>query len=476
MADREVIKALTSRLLNLGELGELADLVIEFRANRSGGTHAPSCHNLRKQATEPQMLTVAEYRASEPELHACALCGGGAPTTLTDSQAQLTDALVGLWKTKQAEEREKAVAARLAGEEKRQADAIDERAAGIVMGWEWEIDRELTAAIGYPEEAVSAVAACCDCDAAATIIFVPRTLSVTFRCPRDADHGFRRRSDGSGTAPVWPFGERDYVARAMVAPVLAGQDACWHRAYGSRAEDYRTTGGALAAFDAANPEPMRLTPDVRCGECGTRMTPYPGYDLGQGHQVEAGYGCQVRHEDGKFGRRERRDVDETIDQILTRTLSGHPSWAAAPELEPTPELLARYADYLTARAAVYDERIGAASGDRELSQTRAEIGEALVVVAAMQEHGALRAAGVEGPRHWGPWSTINPDPFSNLGRALLTERVEVSKKRITVVTRFDEGAPLYRTLRAREIREELAGLRHREAELTEELAQLDAAN
>jgi hypothetical protein len=58
-------------------------------------------------------------------------------------------------------------------------------------------------------------------------------------------------------------------------------------------------------FDAANPEPMTLTPDVKCGECGSRMIPHPGFDMGQGRKVEASYSCPVRHEDGKFYRRAR---------------------------------------------------------------------------------------------------------------------------------------------------------------------------
>jgi hypothetical protein len=94
----------------------------------------------------------------------------------------------------------------------------------------------------------------------------------------------------------------------------------------------------------------------------------------------------------------------------------------------------------------------------------------------MRENGALRTAGVAGPNEWGPWSTINPHSFSDLARALLTERVEVTETTIDVVMRFDEETPLHRTLRAREIREELAEMRRREAELTAELAALEAAS
>jgi hypothetical protein len=59
---------------------------------------------------------------------------------------------------------------------------------------------------------------------------------------------------------------------------------------------------------------------------------------------------------------------------------------------------------------------------------------------------------------------------------LLTTDVQATEATIAVFTPFDAGTPLYRTLRVREIREELADLRHRQQELTEELAQLGAAD
>jgi hypothetical protein len=204
------------------------------------------------------------------------------------------------------------------------------------------------------------------------------------------------------------------------------------------------------------------------------MTPYPEYDLGRGHKIEAGYACDARHEDGKHLRLDRKDVDSTIDWLLVRRLSNHPSWAGAPELEPAPELLARYADHLDARAAQYDQHIGSASADAKLSRMRAELGDEITLLADMRAHGALRTAGVAGPREWGPWSTINPAPFSDLARALLTERIEVTETTINVIARFEEGTPLYRTLRAREIREELAAMRRQEEQLRAELAALEA--
>jgi hypothetical protein len=123
-------------------------------------------------------------------------------------------------------------------------------------------------------------------------------------------------------------------------------------------------------------------------------------------------------------------VDAAIDGELLRLLQRHPSWATAPEIEPSPAALTQYADYLTAKIATYDARIGAASKDPGLSRQRAELGDTLQQVNAMRKQGAFG---------------------------------------------FDAGTPLYRALRSREIREELTGLQRRQQELTEELAQLGAA-
>jgi len=57
--------------------------------------------------------------------------------------------------------------------------------------------------------------------------------------------------------PVWVRGEGDYIARGLVAPVLAGDDGSWERTYGTRAVDYQ-----------ARPQPwLRLTRRTRnlCG-------------------------------------------------------------------------------------------------------------------------------------------------------------------------------------------------------------------
>jgi hypothetical protein len=111
----------------------------------------------------------------------------------------LADDLAILWKAKLAEEREKAVAARLAEEEMKRADAIDKRAHEIASGWEWVRAKELERAAELSDQAVSAVTPCHNCAAPAIITFVPRTMTVTFACPMDPKHGYERlESHGTG--------------------------------------------------------------------------------------------------------------------------------------------------------------------------------------------------------------------------------------------------------------------------------------
>jgi hypothetical protein len=147
----------------------------------------------------------------------------------------------------------------------------------------------------------------------------------------------------------------------------------------------------------------------------------------------------------------------------------HPSWATAPQIEPSAAALAGYADYLTAKIATYDARIDAARRDPRLSRKRAQWASTLKQVQAMREKGSFAVAGLS-PQSGGYIS--DREGFTDLARTLLTGRVEASKGTITVFTPFDAGTPLYRTLRAREIHEELANLECRQQELTEELTEL----
>jgi len=160
VAHPDVIQALASRLLDLDDLGDLGELVIEFRANRNGGTHAAGCSSLRAHATELRSVTLAEYRAAEPELHPCTRCDGGFPE-ITDDQAQRAAGLVVNWKARLAEEREKIAAARLAAEERQRADAVDERAHEILLGLGWLRAKDREAAANYSDQAVTATALLC---------------------------------------------------------------------------------------------------------------------------------------------------------------------------------------------------------------------------------------------------------------------------------------------------------------------------
>jgi hypothetical protein len=281
------------------------------------------------------------------------------------------------------------------------------------------------------------------------------------------------RGEDDEPLPTWNHQELGYVAIALVAPVLAGDDDTWRQVYGTRAADYRATADALAAFDAANPEPMRLTPDIRCGECGNAMDSFT--ITGPGGGKESYYECGTQHPDGRYGRSKKDDVDTAVDGTLLKLLRQHPSWAAAPQLEPSPATLAQYADHLAAKIKLYDANIGAAGQDPGLSHQREELANKMNTVNAIREQGALAVAGLASYRP-GLWFGATEPAFTTLARALLTTLVKVSEKKITISTPLDAGTPLYRTLRAREIRDELTELERRQRELAEELAELGAAD
>ncbi|HEX4833357.1 MAG TPA: hypothetical protein VH478_19935 [Trebonia sp.] len=93
--------------------------------------------------------------------------------------------------------------------------------------------------------------------------------------------------------------------------------------------------------------------------------------------------------------------------------------------------------------AVYDEHVGAAGDDVRLSRIRSGLDDTLKVLTTIRERGALETSGLTRfyPIHW-----HDPDrsPFSDLGRALLTTRVEVTETAVTVRTRIDEDTELHR--------------------------------
>jgi hypothetical protein len=411
LADPEAIRVLCSPLLGDDEIGELASLTITFRANQNGGTHTAECRHVSVRAADAQTLTIAAFRAAGSGRHPCQACGGGIVAPLSAEQRERIAGLAPVLESRLQQERENAAARHRMQELIRRADTVDERARRIVDGWHWYLEREKDAAAGYPVGVVSADVTCPDCRAMAAISFEPRALRVSFTCPQDTAHGYLQLpGEDDEPLPTWRQGGRGYVAIALVAPLLAGDDDTWRQVYGTRAADYRATTDALAAFDAANPAPMRLTPDIRCGECGNAMNSYTTTTHGG---KESYYECGTRHPDGRYGRSNKDDVDAAIDWTLLRLLRQHPSWAAAPELEPSPATLAQYADYLAAKIEIYDAHIGAAGQDPDLSGEREELANKM--------------------------NTVN-------------------------------------ALRAREIRDELTELEHRQRELAEELAELGAAD
>jgi hypothetical protein len=353
---------LSSPLLSDEEIGELANLTITFRANQNGGTHAAGCRHVSARAMDAETLTIAAFRTAGSGRRPCQACGGGILASLSAEQRERIAGLGPVLETRLQQKRENAAARRRMQELIRRADAIDERARRIVDGWHWYLEHEREAAAGYPVGVVSADVACPDCGATAAITFEPHALRVCFSCPEDAGHGyFRMRGEDDEPLPIWNHEELGYVAIALVAPVLAGDDDTWRQVYGTRAADYRATADALAAFDAASHEPMRLAPDIRCGECGNAMNSLT--ITGPGGGKESYYECGTRHPDGRYGRSKKDDVDTAIDGTVLRLLQQHPSWAAVPQLEPSPATLAQYADYLAAKIKAYDTNVGAASQD-----------------------------------------------------------------------------------------------------------------
>lgn len=474
LADPEAIRVLSSPLLSDDEIGELASLTITFRANQNGGTHAAGCRHVSARAADAETLTIAAFRTAGSGRRPCQACGGGILASLSAEQRKQIAGLAPVLGTRLQQERENAAARRRMQELIRRADAIDERARQIVDGWHWYLEREKDAAAGYPATVMSADVTCPDCGAAAAVTFEPRALRVCFSCTEDAAHGyFRMRGEDDEPLPTWNREEPGYVAIALVAPVLAGDDDTWRQVYGTRAADYRATADALTAFDAANPEPMRMTPHIRCGECGNAMD--SSTITGPGGGKESYYGCGTRHPDGRYGRSGKGDVDSAIDAALLRLLRQHPSWAAVPHLEPSPATLAQYADYLAAKIKLYDANIGAAGQDPGLSRQREELANKMNTVNAIREQGALAVARLTSYRP-GPWLSATEPVFTTLARALLTTLVKVDENKITISTPLDAGTPLYRTLRAREIRDELTELERRQRELAQELAELGAAD
>jgi hypothetical protein len=471
MAELLPMEVLCSTLVTLNELGAgLTGLTVTVRVSPTGVTHAPQCRQVGKNAAAEETMTIGELRAAG-EFRPCRTCGGAVVEKLSGGPAEQLGALIPILKTRLEQIREAEREKRDERDRIRRADMIDERAGHIVHGWGWKIEVESRLADRYPADRRVAVIPCADCDAKATISFDPRSLEISYLCPSDSGHGFRRLDDDAEPLAVWRHdGENEFVALGLIAPVLAGEDDAWAMTYATRVDDYQATVSALVAFDRAHPPPLQLTPDIRCGDCGDPLSSWPGHSTG-GQRIEARYSCDNRHEDGRYRRHEKSVVDEKIDWILHRRLRDHPSWATAAELEPDQEKVAAYADDLANKIAIFDARIGAAKSIDRLVKIRSRLVEGLDLVSRIREHGGLATADLTryaaSPVSYAPrWN------FTNLARALLTKRIDVTRQAITVVTPFDDGTPLQRLLRSREIRAELAELRQRQSALERELADL----
>ncbi|QXJ23413.1 hypothetical protein AGRA3207_004561 [Actinomadura graeca] len=459
--------------MTLDEIGaDLAGLAISVRVGGAGVTHAPQCRQVGKRVAEEATVPVSELRAGGA-IRPCRTCGGAVVGELSATQSERLAALIPVLEERLQEAAEVERAKREEQERIRRADAIDKRAGYIVDAWDWKVKEERRLASRYPPERRTAVVPCVDCDAKATIAFDPRTLEVSYVCPFDSEHGFLQQDGDQEPLTTWVHRtENGLVALDLVAPVLAGADDAWAMTFASRVADYRTTVSSMEDFDKAHPPRMRLTPDVRCGDCGDPMHVWPG-TTGSEPRIEAHYSCDNRHRDGKFRHHEKRLVDEEIDSLLHRTLRGHPSWATAKELEPGQGEIAAYADDLGRKLAIFDARAGAARRVGRLVRARSRLEKELDLVTRIRDHGAPATADLTRYAAGGYASYTPTWTFTELARALLTERVDVTKRTVTVVTPFDDGTSLQRLLRSREIRNELAELHERRGALERELADLE---
>ncbi|MUN35432.1 zinc ribbon domain-containing protein [Actinomadura litoris] len=467
MAKPLTMELLSSPLLSLDEIGSaLTGLSVTVRISTSGVTHAPQCRQVGKRTPAEETMTARELRA-RGEVRPCRTCGGALVEELSRAQAEQFEKLVPILERRREQAREAELARREEERRTSRADAIDERASDIVNGWDRAIGKRR--AFTGPAEPRVALVPCDDCDAEAAISFDPGSLEVSYACPSDPEHGFHALGDGLKPLALWPHsGANQWIALGLVAPVIAGDDDAWAATYGTRADDYRATLSAMEAFDRAHPPRLRLAPDVRCGDCGGPLVPSPERGMGR-RRIEAHYTCDRRHEDGRFRHYEKRVVDGEIDWSLHRRLHEHPSWAAAAELEPDPEEVAAYTAELERKIALFDACAGAAKSVDNLVRMRARLVERFVFASKVRDEGALNAAGLT---RYTPYA--HRWAFSELARALLTSRVDVNAQFVTVATPFDEGTPLRRLLRTREIRGELADLRERQEELERELAHLEA--
>ncbi|MBF8187840.1 hypothetical protein ITP53_19290 [Nonomuraea sp. K274] len=471
----QVAETLFSSLLTLDELGPLVDIAITYSVKENGCSHSPSCRQRGKRAAEPTTTSLKEFRGHRHHDRMCRTCGGADLPALKPEEIASVEQLAlflppRLEAAQRRAEAELVVAARV-----RAADALDERARAILDGWERKLAEERQRAEGRSADVLSVATGCCEdgmCTAEADVSFDPRTLKVDFRCRANPMHGRLAWKDDE-TYEIWKhWDEAKYDTLALIASLIAEDDPCWSEVYGTRADDWRAVTAALRAFDEANPQPMDLGLNVRCGLCSRRMALHERESRAD---VPSMYECGHRHTDGRFHHEEKADVHRVVDRVLLDALNGRFSWVTAPELAPAPAALVAYADYLTAKIATYDAHIGAAKADAALSRQHTDRVARLEQVGMMQEHGVFAVAGPDAlvREPWRSRSARDDGVFTDLGRALLVDRVVCHRDGIEVFTRLDEGTALYRRLYAEDLRQEIRVARAQLQMLEDELTELE---
>jgi hypothetical protein len=471
---RRAADILLSPLLALDELGFLAQIRVTYSAKPNGRSHSPSCLQRGKNAAESATASLTDFRVHLHHERACRTCGGADLPELSPEQRADVSRLAQLLPDREEEARREAEAERAAAARVRAADVIDERASRILNGWDWGLREERRRAEGRSAGTLTAMTNCSEgqkCGAKAEVSFDPHTLEVRFKCLVDQTHSWMAGSDDDSWE-LWKYSaEVRYDALALIAPAIADGDDSWIQVYGTRAHDHRTTIEALRAFDEVNPQPTGLCLNVRCGLCDR---PMPLYESDPGSKIPPGYSCDHRHADGLYHHVDKANVDDVVDRLLHRRLNGRFRWALAAELAPAAKSLAAYVDYLKAKIETYDVHIGVAKADRSLSRRRARLTLQLEQVRAIQEQGVFAVAEldmfVRSP--WRAASSHGRESFTDLGRALLVERVVCHREDIQVVTRLDEDTALHRKLRAEELREQIAAAQADLQELEEELVEL----
>ncbi|MEV5892252.1 hypothetical protein [Nonomuraea fuscirosea] len=471
----QVREILFSPLLTLDELGPLGHVAVTYSVKENGCSHSPSCRQRGKRAAEPTTTSLEEFRGHRHHERMCRTCGGADLSALEPEEIASIEELALLLLPRLEAAQRRAEAERLVVARVRAADALDERARAILAGREWRLAEERRRAEGGSADVLSTVTRCREdgtCTAEADVSFDPLTLKVDFRCRANPLHGRLAWTDEE-ILEVWKhWDEVVYDTLALIASLVAEDDPCWSEIYGTRADDWRAVTAALRAFDEANSQPMDLGLNVRCGLCGRRMALHEREGRAD---VPSMYGCEHRHTDGRFHREEKVGVHRAVDRVLLDALNGRFSWVTAPELAPAPAALAAYADHLTAKIATYDAYIGAAKANADLSRQRTDLVTRLEQVVMVQRHGVFAVAGLDALARE-PWRgrvARDDGVFTDLGRALLVDRVVCHRDGIEVFTHLDEGTALHRRLYAEDLRKEIRVARIQLEMLEDELAELE---